>query len=165
MHPETPRRRALVREEEAIVLVFAMVIMAGVGLMIAAMFNRRGLREMEHRERLAMIERGLMPSPESDPGRFESAAGFKPMAESPAGARYRTAGVLMIGFGMALLMLITFSAGDASAGFGVGGGFAVLGAACLLNYFLISRREQLQRDHVRWTPPARRPDPPTNLAP
>ena len=152
------------REEEATVIVFAMLIMAGVGLMIAAMFNRRGLREMEHRERLAMIERGLMPSPERDPGGFESAAGFKSIAESPAGARYRTAGVLMIGFGLALLMLITFSAGDASAGVGVGGGFAVLGAASLLNYFLISRREQTRRN-LRWTPPSRRPDPPTNVAP
>jgi hypothetical protein len=154
-----------VRDEEATVIVFAMLIMAGVGLMIAAMFNRRGLREMEHRERLAMIERGLMPSPESDPGGFESAAGFRSIAESPAGVRYRTAGVLMIGFGMALLMLITFSAGDMSSGIGVGGSFAVLGAACLLNYLLISRREQQQRGNTRWTPPARRPDPPTNLAP
>ena len=152
------------RDEEATVIVFAMLIMAGVGLMIAAMFNRRGLREMEHRERLAMIERGLMPSPESDPGGFESAAGFKSIAESPAGVRYRTAGVMMIGFGLALLMLITFTTHEPGVGFGVGGGFAVLGAASLLNYLLISRREQ-SRSSLRWTPPARRPDPPTNVAP
>jgi hypothetical protein len=154
-----------VRDEEATVIVFAILIMAGVGLMIAAMFNRRGLREMEHRERLAMIERGLMPSPESDPGGFESAAGFKSIAESPAGVPYRTAGVLMIGFGLALLILLTFLAHDASVGFGVGGSFAVLGAASLVNYLLISRREQQQRGNIRWTPPARRPDPPTNVAP
>jgi purine-cytosine permease-like protein len=118
---------------------------------------------MEHRERLAMIERGLMPSPESDPGGFETAAGFK-SEEFSGGVRYRTAGVLMIGLGLALVMLISFSAGDASAGFGVGGGFVALGAASLLNYFLISRREQ-PRSNLRWTPPARRPDPPTNVAP
>ena len=152
------------RDEEATVIVFAMLIMAGVGLMIAAMFNRRGIREMEHRERLAMIERGLMPSPESDPGGFESAAGFKSIAESPAGVRYRTAGVLMIGFGLSLMILLTFLAHDASVGFGVGGSFAVLGAASLVNYLLISRREQA-RSNARWTPPARRPDPPTHLAP
>ena len=116
-------------EVVATLVVFSMIILAGVSLMIAAMFNRRGLREMEHRERLAMIERGLMPSPESDPGGFESAAGFKSIGESPAGVRYRTAGVLMIGFGFALLMLISFSAHDAATGFGVGGSFAVLGAA------------------------------------
>ena len=38
---------------------------------------------MEHRERLAMIERGLMPSPESDPGGFETAAGFTPPDGEP----------------------------------------------------------------------------------
>ncbi len=151
-------------EVVATLVVFTMIILAGVSLMIAAMYNRRGLREMEHRERLAMIERGLMPSPESDPGGFESAAGFKSIAEPPAGVRYRTAGVLMIGVGLALMMLIMFSAGDSNAGIGVGGGFAVLGAASLLNYFLISRREQ-PRSNLRWTPPARRPDPPANVAP
>ncbi len=151
-------------EVVAILVVFTMIILAGVSLMIAAMYNRRGLREMEHRERLAMIERGLMPSPESDPGGFESAAGFSSIAESPTGVRYRTAGVLMIGVGLALMLLIMFSAGDSSAGIGVGGGFAVLGAASLLNYFLISRREQ-PRSNLRWTPPTRRPDPPTNVVP
>ena len=151
-------------EVVATLVVFTMIILAGVSLMIAAMYNRRGLREMEHRERLAMIERGLMPSPESDPGGFESAAGFKSMPEPQAGLRYRTAGVLMIGFGLALVMMISFLAHDASAGFGVGGSFALLGAASLLNYFLISRREQ-PRSALRWTPPARRPDPPTNVAP
>jgi hypothetical protein len=150
-------------EVVATLVVFTLIVLGGVSLMIAAMYNRRGLREMEHRERLAMIERGLMPSPESDPDGFESAAGFK-SAEFSAGVRYRTAGVLMIGLGLALVMLISFSAGDASAGFGVGGGFVALGAASLLNYFLISRREQ-PRSNLRWTPPVRRPDPPTNVAP
>jgi hypothetical protein len=151
-------------EVVATLVVFSMIVLAGVSLMIAAMFNRRGLREMEHRERLAMIERGLMPSPESDPGGFESAAGFKSIAEPPVGVRYRTAGVLMIGLGLALLMLLSFLSHDVSAGFGVGGSFAVLGAASLLNYFLISRREQ-QTGNIRWVPPTRRPDPPANVAP
>lgn len=144
--------------EEATIIVVGMIIVAGVSMMIAAMANRRRMREMEHRERLAMIERGIMPSPESDPAAFESAAGFRPLPESQAGVRYRTAGVLMIGFGLAIMMLITFSAHDFGIGFGVGGSWAVLGAASLLNYFLITRREQ-ERSNVRWTPP-RRPEPP-----
>jgi hypothetical protein len=147
-----------VQPEEATIIVFGMTIVAGVVMMIAAMANRRRLREMEHRERLAMIDRGIMPSPESDPAAFESAAGFHPSPESVAGVRYRTAGVLMIGFGLAVMMLITFSAGNFSIGFGVGGSFAVLGGASLLNYFLITKREQ-ERANARWTPP-RRPEPP-----
>jgi hypothetical protein len=152
-----------VQPEEATIFVFGMTTVAGVIMMIAAMANRRRQRELEHRERLAMIERGIMPSPESDPAAFESAAGFHPSSESRAGVRYRTAGVLMIGFGLAIMMLITFSAGNFDIGFGVGGSFAVLGGASLLNYFLITRRDQ-ERANVRWTPP-RRPEPPPSPLP
>ena len=151
------------KPEEATVIVFGMIIIAGVVMMIAAMANRRRMREMEHRERLAMIDRGIMPSPESDPAGFESAAGFRTAPESQAGVRYRTAGVLMIGFGFGIIILITFSADAFGVGFGVGGSFAVLGAASLLNYFLITRREQ-ERANVRWTPP-RRPEPPPSSLP
>lgn len=152
------------REEEAIVFVFGMIIVAGVAMMIAAMTNRRRLREMEHRERLAMIERGLIPSPESDPRGFEAAGGFKPAVDSPAGVRYRTAGVMMIGFGLGLVILITFTASDLGMGIGIGGGWAVLGAASLLNYMLITRREQ-EQSNLRWTPPTRRSDPPSSVVP
>jgi Flp pilus assembly protein TadB len=151
-----------VRDEDAIVLVFALVIMAGVALMISAMFNRRRYREMEHRERLAMIERGLIPSPERNPAAFESAAGLRPFTESAAGARYRTAGVLLIGIGLGLMMLLTFAVHDLGVGLGVGGAWAVLGGASLLNYSLISRRD---RDYSNWHSTPRRSEPPSNIAP
>lgn len=149
------------RDEEAVVFIMGMIILAGVGLLIATMMNRRKMREMTHRERLAMIERGLIPSPERDPAGFESATGLT-TRPADAGTRYRTAGVLMIGLGLGLMILITFTAGAPAVGIGVGGGWAILGAASLLNYFLISRRDS---DLDRWTPSARRPDPPSNIAP
>lgn len=149
------------REEEAVVMVMTLIILGGVGLMIAAMMNRRRVRELEHRERLAMIERGLIPSPERDPGGFEAAAGFGPGLDENDGTRYRTAGILMIGFGIGLLVLITFTAGEPGAGIGIGGGFAILGAASLVNYSLISRRAQERNRSPRWQPPVhRRPEPP-----
>lgn len=152
-------------EEESAVMVISMIILAGVGLMIAAMMNRRKFREMEHRERLAMIERGLLPSPESDPMGFETGARFS-AAEPDAGVRYRTAGVLMMGFGFGLLVLITFTVQQPGVGIGIGGGWAVLGAASLLNYFLISKREKERFGTRRWTPPAapRPPEPPSGNA-
>ena len=148
-------------EEEAIVTTIAMIILAGVGLMVAAMMNRRKMREMEHRERLAMIERGLIPSPESDPARFESAAGFG-VRPADLGVRYRTAGVLLIGIGLGLAILITFTARAPAIGIGVGGSWAVLGAASLLNYFLINRREEQRSLEARWTQarPQQPPEPP-----
>ena len=96
-------------EPEVAVSIVALVILSGVGLMVAAMMNRRRFREMEHQERLAMIERGLLPSPESDPAGFD--AGSRLSAGPDAGIRYRTAGVLMMGFGLGLLVLLTFTAG------------------------------------------------------
>ena len=153
------------REEEAMVLIMTTFILAGAGLMMGTIVNRRKMREMEHRERLAMIERGLMPSPEADPMRFEAAAGFAPARESVAdrtgatAVRYRTAGVLLIGLGLGLMLLITFTAGAPEIGIGVGGAWAILGAASLLNYFLMMRRGEVSGSGmpVRWAPPPARP--------
>lgn len=152
--------------EEVIVILFVLIIIAGAALMITAMVNRGKMREMAHRERIAMIERGLIPSPESDPAAFEAAAGLGRRRESTAGVRFRTAGVIMIGTGVGLMMLITFAAGAADIGFGVGGAWAALGAASLLNYFLINRNEiEDPRPPRAWTPPPNRPEPPSNIAP
>src|SRR3954465_15025183 len=100
--------------ENGIVLFLLVSIVAGVVMMTAAMNNRRKIREMEHRERLAMIERGVVPSPEANPAAFEAAAGF--VVEGPKdsvdpGHRYRTAGVLLIGVGLGLVFLIGVGAG------------------------------------------------------
>jgi len=150
-----------VNESEVAVTIVALVILSGVGLMVAAMMNRRRFREMEHQERLAMIERGLVPSPESDPAGFEAKTRAVSADYDPA-IRYRTAGVLMMGSGLGLLVLLTFTAGAFGVGVGVGGGWAILGAASLVNYFLISKREPDRTPSRRWTPPAspRPPDPP-----
>jgi hypothetical protein len=153
--------------DNGIVIFFTMTIVAGVILMIAAMNNRRRVREMEHRERLAMIERGVMPSPEADPAGFEAAAGFAaPKADVPDGSqRYRTAGVLLIGIGVGLMFLIGVAADAQETGVGIGGAWVSLGFACLLNYWLLSRRAEEER-RTRWSPPpSRRPDPPANIAP
>ncbi len=147
------------REEEIIVIVMTLIVLSGVTILMTAMMNRRRIREMEHRERLAMIERGLIPSPESDPTGFEAAAGMTD--SSSYGERFRTAGVLMIGIGLGLMVLISFTAGEPSVGIGVGGAFALLGGASLLNYSLISKREDELQASRRWKPPvARRPEPP-----
>ena len=152
--------------EEGVVIFMALTIIAGVALMIAAMTNRRKVREMEHRERLAMIDRGLMPSPESNPRGFDAAAG---LGETPAATpdrreRYRTAGIMLIGRGIGLMCLIGIAGNSPEIGVGIGGAWVSLGAASLLNYMLLSRREEDSRA-ARWSPPPRRPEPPANIAP
>ena len=156
------------REYEVVLIVVSMVIFAGVGLLWLAMASRRAFREMEHRERLAMIQRGLVPSPESDPLGFEMQV--EPFTGDALKAeRWRTAGTLIVGLGLALMVLLTFTAGDISMGLGVGGAFAVLGAT-----FLLSSRQQQRRPRPGARLSARRPfsegpippsDPPSSLAP
>jgi len=144
-----------------------MTIVAGVVLMIVAMNNRRQVREMEHRERLAMIERGVSPSPETNPAAFEAAVGFSESDRNEIARRqrYRTAGVMLIGVGFGLIFVIGAAAGAPEVGWGIGGAWISLGAASLLNYWLMSRRPEA--DHrAPWSPPpSRRPEPPANTAP
>jgi len=151
--------------DNGIVLFLVMTIVAGVVLMIAAMNNRRRIREMEHRERLAMIERGVVPSPETDPAGFEAAAGFTDSSKAAEGQtqRFRTAGVMLIGLGLGLMFVIGVAAREPEVGFGIGAAWISLGAACLLNYWLMFRRMEEERKS-RWTPPARRPQPPPSIS-
>jgi uncharacterized membrane protein HdeD (DUF308 family) len=149
-----------VEQDFAIVFIISLIVLVGGVLMVAAMMSRRKMREMTHRERLAMIERGLIPSPESDPVRFEAAIRSTPRPESTAGIRYRTAGVLMIGLGIGITVLIAFTTGQVEIAVGVGGAWTVLGVASLLNYFLISRHAPAEMP-TRWAPPpSRSPEPP-----
>jgi hypothetical protein len=150
-------------EELIVVSLSALGILSGVAVIWMAMQSRRQIREMEHRERLAMIERGLMPAPEVDPGAFERRfAGTRP-PESPGAVRARSGGVTMIALGLAFMFLLTFAAGEPGVGVGIGGAFALLGAGFFINSILIRRSET-----YRATPPAHpeapsysRPEPPS----
>jgi hypothetical protein len=125
-----------------VVVALLLFVVGGVVLMIAAMYSRQKIREMAHRERLAMIERGLIPSPETDPARFEAAAGLAdPGSAAPRrGARYRTIGVELVGLGVGLAILIGLAGGAVEIGLGIGGAVAALGAASMLNAHLLSRK-------------------------
>jgi hypothetical protein len=129
-----------VEGEEAVVLMGTIVILSGVAVIWMAMRSRRQIREMEHRERLAMIERGLLPAPEIDPAAFERRlAGTSHSPESPAAVRARSSGVIMIAIGLAFMFMIAFAAGQPGVGIGIGGGFALVGAGFFVNSLLMSR--------------------------
>jgi hypothetical protein len=127
-------------EESIVVIMGSLVILAGVAVIWMAMQSRRQIREMEHRERLAMIERGLLPAPEVDPAAFERVfAGTSRAPESPAAVRSRSSGVIMIAMGLAFMFMIAFAAGEPGVGIGIGGGFALVGAGFFVNSLLMSR--------------------------
>ena len=130
-----------VDEEVVLLIIFVLFVLVGLTLLVVAMGNRRHLREIAHRERLAMIERGVVPAPERDPVKFEAGTGLASADAPPArrGERYRIIGVTMIGLGVGLALLIAFTAGAPDIALGVGGAWIALGAASLLNYALIRR--------------------------
>jgi hypothetical protein len=131
----------------AVFLIPIVAIVGGITLAIVNSINRSRLRELEIRERIALIERGLVPAPETDPQGFERAL-RRPAWEDDdlddyyAGSvtdRHRRAGIILIGVGAGLVFLL--------APFRVGAFLMVLGAAFLVSSFFEAprRRRSLRR--------------------
>jgi hypothetical protein len=131
-----------VNSDEMVVLIMgSFSIMAGVAVIWMAMQSRRQMREMEHRERLAMIERGLVPSPEVDPAAFERALAPRRTPVSPSSSRGISGGIILIGFGLAFAFMLAFAAGVPAVGIGIGGAFALIGIAFLVNGMIAGRTQ------------------------
>jgi Flp pilus assembly protein TadB len=150
-----------VEESVLVVVSLSLIIVAGVSVIWMGMQSRRQIREMEHRERLAMIERGILPSPELDPAGFEARMSPSRPADSPASTRSRTAGIMMIGLGFAFMFLVSLAAGEPGVGVGIGGAFALIGAAFFVNAVMLSRANPAYPPpYSRTTPPPFTPAPP-----
>jgi hypothetical protein len=167
----------------ALVLLLA-IVLGGFGLVAFSLRGRQRLRELMIRERIAMIEKGLVPSPEQDPLRFEQSLGNRPDLGahlhdvayqrvgsrlsgrgSLKGSRYRSAGVLLIGLGVAFFMVIAFTAGLVEVGFGIGGSFVVLGIAVFINGVLLSHEPSAPPDPGASRPASTPSAPPPNVGP
>lgn len=149
-------------ESILVVVSLSLIIVAGVSVIWMGMQSRRQIREMEHRERLAMIERGILPPPELDPAGFEARMSPARAVDSPASMRSRTAGIMMIGLGFAFMFLLSLAAGEPGVGIGVGGAFALLGAAFFINALMLGRAQPgyPPPPYSRTTPPPFTPAPP-----
>jgi hypothetical protein len=112
--------------------VFAAVILGGMALIAVMLRGRQRIRELAIQHRIALIEKGLAPSPEADPARFEAFVGRGRPVNRRA-TRYRSAGVFIMAFGCAIFLLLCFAAGIPEVAFGVGGGIVVLGAGAFIN--------------------------------
>jgi Domain of unknown function (DUF6249) len=147
-------------EETAIILVSAMGILAGLFVMWMAMQSRRHLREMQHRERIAMIERGLVPAPEVDPVGFERAIGVHRAIEPKGAGRMRSLGVIVIALGFGFMLLLSVTAETPNVGIGIGGAFTLLGVALIINSVLTTRSEPPFRVQHEIREPVIKPEPP-----
>ena len=105
--------------EEMFINPFLIPIVAIVGSFIYVIIRTLAhsrVRELEIRERIAMIERGLVPPPEVDPKGFDRAMSRLEHHDERGvhrgygayGGRHRRAGVTVMGVGFGLMVLITF---------------------------------------------------------
>jgi hypothetical protein len=123
---------------------FSIPIVAIIGAFVFAIIQtlaRARVRELEVRERIAMIERGLVPPPEVDPRGFDRAMDRYDRYRHHTPGRHRRAGVTLMGVGFGLMLLITFAGENPSAGFGVGGFLVIMGVAFFINSLFDHRYE------------------------
>jgi Flp pilus assembly protein TadB len=116
-------------------LIPIVAIAGGIMVAIVSTITKGRVRELEIRERIAMIERGMIPPPEADPAGFErSLRSVEGIHYRQSGARHRSAGIIVMSIGFGLMLLISFSSGAVGAGIGVGGFLVILG----LGLFVVS---------------------------
>src|SRR3954453_6043312 len=98
---------------------FLIPIVAIVGsftYMIVIALSRARVRELEVRERIAMIERGLVPPPEVDPRGFDRAMDMYDRRRHRGPGRHRRAGITLMGVGFGLMLLIGVAGDNMSSG-------------------------------------------------
>ncbi len=128
-------------------LIPIVAIIGGITAAIVATVMRARVRELEIKERIAMIEKGLVPPPEVDPHGFDRAMNrYDRMTALQGrihrgGARHRRAGITLLGLGFGLMFLIGIAGQEPQAGVGVGGFLVILGLAFFLNSFFEARQE------------------------
>ncbi len=164
--------------QDAIAGLLLLIIVGGLAIIVLALRNHHRMRELIMRERIAMLEKGLVPPPEMDPGRFDRVERLLVARErlnrssqrrvTASGQRYRSLGVMTMGFGLAFTVLLTFAGGVPGAGLGVGGAFVVVGAAMFINGMMLGHGAIDEPDEENVPPvepsgPAQ--EPPPNVAP
>jgi hypothetical protein len=120
------------------------VAIAG-GLLVAIIgtISKARIRELEIRERIAMIERGLVPPPEKDPEVFEHRMqAIDRVQRRDQAPRFRSGGIMTISVGLGLMMLLWF-VGAEREGIGIGGFIVIIGLGLLVNS-LFSRPSSYQ---------------------
>ena len=113
-------------------------IIGGISVAIVNSIGRARVRELEIRERIAMIEHGMVPPPETDPSGFERQMhAVDQLQYRQTGARFRSGGVMVMFVGFGLITLLWF-VGIPREAIGVGGLVVFIGLGLLVNSVLSS---------------------------
>lgn len=146
--------------------VFVIPIVAIVGGILSGIVHtvmRARVRELEIRERIAMIERGLVPTPESDPETFDRRMQSMHMIQREHVApRHRSAGVVMMAVGLGMMVLLTYAGGVPRQGLGVGGFIMILGLGFFINSLFAPRPPSVMPMPPQASRSSEPPAPPTS---
>jgi hypothetical protein len=130
-------------------MIPVIAIVGGITVAIVSTIAKARVRELEIKERIAMIERGLVPPPEVDPQRFDRvmdriervrAADHRGVYGNASSGRHRRAGVTLMGVGFGLMVLIGFAGDAPESAVGVGGFLVVMGLAFFINSLFEARQ-------------------------
>lgn len=123
---------------ESTMFLIPVVAIIGVFTMISLSIVRAGrVRELQIKERIAMIERGLTPPPEAsgaDTPPFEA-----PGSQETARRRFLGAGIIIVGVGMGVGLVIGVAGSQPQVALGVGGAIVVVGLALIVNSQVATR--------------------------
>ncbi|MEO8677454.1 MAG: DUF6249 domain-containing protein [Vicinamibacterales bacterium] len=135
--------------EQLFGMVFLTGMIAGVLVIFMAIRQRSQFLEMQHRERMAMIERGMTP---------EHAAGRGLARRGAAAPRFMTLGIITVALGLGLMSIISIAAGEPEVGVGIGGAIVIVGTALITNSLVSRHMAPASLDALPAPPPVPPPD-------
>jgi hypothetical protein len=137
-------------------LIPIVAIAGGILAGIVATVTRARVRELEIRERIAMIERGMVPPPEADPETFDRRMqAMDYQRRGHVAPRHRSAGVILIAIGFGMIVLLTYAGGLPREALGIGGFIVILGLGFFVNSLFAPQPAA----------PSRQADPPASPGP
>jgi hypothetical protein len=143
--------------EELFVMVVLVAMGSGVLIVVLGLRQRAHQLELAHRERMAMIDRGLVPSPESNPAHAAWAGQASPPQPSSrlegghnpgaASQRSMTLGIVIVAIGLGFMVLIGIAAQTPSVAVGVGGAITIVGLSFIVIALIKRSAPPIQSHH------------------
>lgn len=122
------------RLDHLLILLIPISIILGLwAFLITGSMAKARVRELQIRERIAMIEKGMVPSPVADPRGFDRAVSRYERRSARGPHRHRSAGVTLVGVGLGLMLMIAFAGDSPQKAVGIGGFIVMLGVAFIIN--------------------------------
>ena len=125
-------------EPELVAFLFVLAMFSGVFIVYQGLRQRSRQLEMQHQERMALIEKGQIPLAEPTVRHYGGGS-------RPRSSRALSGGIIVVGLGLALMTIIGIAGESPEIGLGVGGAIAVLGGAFIV-LSVVARSEPSHED-------------------